>query len=429
MWPFSRKEKAPATDAQAGSPENPSTSLANPADWLMTVLGGGPTLAGPVVNEQSAMRSTTVFRCVSLISGLIASLPLMVYEKDKEGRKIADRNRVYPLLHDNPSDVMSGFNWRELIVVDVLLGGNHYSVIEYDGAARVTGFFPVPRNAVTVRKTDAGRLVYEIQLADGSETIDQDNMLHIAGLGFDGTVGLSMISSARQAVGLSLAMEESSSRMHSNGIRPSGVVQAEDGFGSDPVVALRRLRAQFEQAYSGLSNTGKTIYLDKGMKWTPMQITPADAETMEQRRFQVADICRIFGVPPHMVGETDKATSWGSGIEQMMLGFLMTTLQPLLARIENEFNRKLFKKDRSFYAEFNRDALLAMDATARGSFYATMIQNGGLTPNELRKFQNLPAMEGGDQLFINSACVPLTMAGQQPKAPGADPATASEKKP
>lgn len=421
MWPFSRKD-APDPTARIepqifnGSPENPSTSLSNPADWLISVMGGGPTLAGPVVNEQSAMRSTAVFSCVSLISGLLAWLPLYIYRRDATGRALAETHPLYPLLHDNPNDTMSGFIWRELIGVDLLLGGNHFSVIEYLGSGKVAGFYPVPRHAVTIYKNKKGRLRYRIQLEDGVEEIDQDDMLHVPGLGFDGIQGLSAISNARQAVGLGLAMEEAMARMHSNGVKPSGVVTAEDGFGADPVVALRRVKSQFEQAYAGLSNAGKTVFLDKGMKWSPMQISPADAETLAQRRFQIADIARAFGVPPFMIGETDKTTSWGSGLEQQTLGFLTFSLQRWLSRIEGELNRKLFASS-PFYVEFDREALLAMDASARGSYFASMIQNAGMKPNEVRRKLNLPDVDGGDQLFINSACVPLDKAGSNQTSP------------
>jgi HK97 family phage portal protein len=249
----------------------------------------------------------------------------------------------------------------------------------------------------------------------GVEYVDQDDMLHIPGLGFDGVRGLSVIANTRQAIGLSLAMEEGMARMHSNGVRPSGVVKAADGYGQDPVNALRRIKGQFEQAYAGLSNTAKTIFLDKGMEWTPMQINPVDAETLQQRRYQVADICRAFGVPPHLAGETDKSTSWGSGIEQQTLGFLTFGMQRWLTRIEAEFNRKLFAKT-LFYAEFERDALLAMDAKSRGEYLSQLIQNGVITPAHAAKLGNFPHRPEADKLFINSACVPLESAGaQQPK--------------
>jgi HK97 family phage portal protein len=160
--------------------------------------------------------------------------------------------------------------------------------------------------------------------------------------------------------------------------------------------------------------------LDAGMTWTAMQISPLDAQTLDNRRFQVADICRIFGVPPHLVGETDKSTSWGSGIEQMTIGFLLFTLEQWLTAIENELNIKLFEGT-PFYAEFNRDALTAMDAKTQAELLASGIQNGWMKPNEARKLKNLPAEPGGDRLYVNSTLVPLEMAGAQKQPEPAAP--------
>jgi len=151
-----------------------------------------------------------------------------------------------------------------------------------------------------------------------------------------------------------------------------------------------------------------------------MQITSEDAQTLESRGFQVSDICRIFGVPPHMIGETDKTTSWGTGIEQQTIGFLKFSLDKDLSRIEGELNRKLFKGP--YYCEFNRDALNALDAKTQAELFASAVQNAGMTPNEIRRKRNLPDAEGGDQLFIQSATIPITKAGQSIAASPQSPA-------
>lgn len=388
------------------SPEDPSTDLANPADWLMTVLGGGPTLAGPVVDQESAMRSSAVYACVSLIAGTIGSMPLHVYRDTKNGRELAEDHGLSQAFDRSPNDVMSGFVWRELMGVDILLGGNHFSVVEYRGNGSIAGFYPIPRNAVTISKDARGRLRYRIYLSDGLEEIDQDDMIHVPGLSFDGVHGLSVIANLRQSIGLSLAMEENLAWMHSNGARPSGVVTAEEGYGKDPVASLQRIRSQFDQAYAGLSNVGRTLFLDRGMKWTPMQINPVDSETINNRRFQVADICRAFGVPPYMVGEADGAAFAGGGVEQLMLGFRTFTLQKFLPRIESELNRKLFKGS-DCYVEFDRDALFVADPTSRSQYYTKLIENAVVTPAYAARALNLPHHAAADRLFMTTACVPL----------------------
>lgn len=411
MWPFRRFP--PAEQARldptiiAASPENPSTSLADPATWLADVFGGGPTYAGPSVNETSAMRSSTVFRCVSLKAGLIASLPLVVYERTPHGRKEAVKHRLYPLLADEPSDLMSSFIWKELIAASLMLNGNHYSIIETDNAARTTGLLPVMPQQVTVARV-AGRNRYTVRFVDGQEILDQDEVVHIPGVGFDGIRGISPIAWAgRQPIGVGLAIEETVGRTYANGMMASGAIELPTGLSAD---ALKRLKAEVQAMHSGVGNAGRVLFLDQGGKWNPLTISPQDMQTMESRRFQVVDICRLFGIPPHMVGETDKTTSWGTGIEQQTIGFLLFSIDPDLCRIEAELNRKLLRHP--YYCQFDRDALRAMDAKAMAEIFASGVQNARYTPNEVRRQTNLPDMPGGDQLFIQGATVPISQAGR-----------------
>jgi HK97 family phage portal protein len=173
-----------------------------------------------------------------------------------------------------------------------------------------------------------------------------------------------------------------------------------------------------------LRNVGKAIFADKESTWTPISLTARDAQTLESRRFQVSDICRLFGVPPHLAMETDKQTSWGTGVEQQTLSFLRFSIDPWLKAIEDELKRKLFSRTK-FYAEFDRDALLAMDSEAARELFASAIQNGWMKPSEVRRLKNLPPEAGADQLFINSTMQPLKLAGQKPAEPAA-PAPAPE---
>lgn len=412
-WPFSAPSRAeriePSFTPRASSPENPSTSLSDPASWLSNLFGGGSTYAGPAVNETSAMRSSTVFRCVSLKSGLIASLPLVVYERTANGRKEAVKHRLYPLLADEPSDLMSSFIWKELIAANLMLAGNHYSVIEQDNAARTTGLLPVMPQQVTVARV-SGRNRYTFRFTDGQEILDQDEVIHVPGVGFDGIRGLSPIAWAgRQPVGLGLAIEETVGRTYSNGMLSSGAIELPAGLSPE---ALKRLKAEVAAMHAGVGNAGRVLYLDQGGKWNPLTISPQDMQTLATRSFQVVDICRLFGVPPHMVGETDKTTSWGAGIEQQVIGFLLFSIDPDLCRIEAELNRKLLKHP--YYCQFDRDALRAMDSKTMAEIFASGVQNARYTPNEVRRQTNLPDMPGGDQLFIQGATVPISQAGKKP---------------
>ncbi len=235
MWPFKPKETVARQEPsfQNASPENPSTNLSDPASWLTDLSGGGPTYAGPAVSERSAIRSTTVFRCVSLIGGLVASLPLSVYERGKDGRRTATEQRLYPILHDAPNDLMGSFTWRELIIGDLLLGGNHYSVIERDNANRIVGIMPMLRQTVTPYRKD-GLTRYLVQVEGGQLDLDQGEVVHVPGFGYDGLRGLSPIGVVgRQSIGLDLAFAEYIGRMHANGAKPSGILEVPPGISAD----------------------------------------------------------------------------------------------------------------------------------------------------------------------------------------------------
>lgn len=387
------------------SPENPSTTLSNPASWLLESFGIS-TDAGINVNERTAMRASAVYSCVTLLAKLIASLPLKVYRRKVNGDSIEVPDTIpYYLLHDEPNPAMTSSVWREYLMANILLGGNAYVAIGRDQANRVVDLFPVPWRAVTPLREKSGRNSYQVDLGDGTkESFDQSDMLHIPGLGFDGLKGMSVISyGARQAVGLALATEAHGSHLFGNGARLGVVLKHPKTLSGD---AQTRLKQQFQQQHAGLSNAFKTMVLEEGLDVSNITMTSEDAQFLDTRRFQVEDIARFFGVPPHMIGHTDKQTSWGTGVEQQFLGFLITTLTFWITRFEQEFNRKLFPRS-PFYAEFKHQGLMRGDSKARADYYASGHQNGWLTINEIRKFEGLPPMPGGDTLFVQTNLAPM----------------------
>lgn len=416
-WPFSRQtstadRKEPSFEASLENPNQPIT-----ADELAFLTGGAPTLAGPNVSETTSIRSVDVFRCVSIISGMIASLRLNVYRTTADRRELATTHRYYPLFRMQPNQYISAFNWKELMLVNVLLAGNHYSRIEYDNAGRVVGFVPLPTNT-KARRRDDGKLIYECQTKNGVEYFPPEDIIHIPGLGFDGVSGVSVISAVgRQTIGTALAMEEYTAKLHANGVRPSGIGRVKEGISP---AAFARMKAQFENHYSGTPNAGTTLWVDAGTEWQPMQLSPADAQTLEARRFSTAQICNIFGVPAVLLNENANMTAWGSGIEQIMLGFLMTGINPWLERIENELNRKLFLGT-PFDVEFDREGLIVLDSKSKADLFQKLINSAILTPNEGRRKLNLPDMDAGDRLYIQGATVPLEMAGAHLQSPQETP--------
>lgn len=399
---------------------------------------GGQTFGEPV-SEYTAMAVSAVYRCVSLLSGLIAGLPLRVYRDDpKLGRQIVEpdqRDSVHgasmPYLArllgqaPYPGRPLTSFAWRELWGVNTYLWGNHYSVKRYNGAGRLLGFEAAYPWAVEVRRNIVtGRNIYIVTWLDGTrETLDQDDVIHIMGPGFDGIRAPSRIQSfARNSVALSALLQEQTGRVHENAAKPTGAVTVSSNIKPE---GFRRMQAFFNEQYSGRANAGKVLFLDADQKYTQMQMSPEDLATLETQRFTISDICRFYGVPPHLVGEAAGTSAWGSGIEQLTIGFLKYTLDADLQRIEHELNYKLLDGT-PYYCWFDRDALAAMDAKTMAEILSIKINSGQMTPGEARRKSFLPAKPGDDQLFVNSTLRPIDApyvpAAPKPADPPKEPA-------
>lgn len=379
---------------------------------LYELLAGMPSASGVSVNEASAMRVTAVYACVRLIAGAIASLPLSVYQRQDEGRRRV-RNDLWWLLNEQPCPSVSAAVFWEYLVAQMLLTGDALAEIERGRGGSIRQLIPLDSRAVAVRQIN-NRLRYEF-CRDGIWLgRDQDDILHIPGFGFDGTRGMSVIRhAAREAIGLAMAAESFSSRFFASGAHPDVALKVPGKMTQEQIDNLRRIWAN---KYGGAHNSSLPIVLTEGTDLKEVTLSAQDSQLIEARRFQVADIARAFGVPPHMIGETDKSTSWGSGIEQQGIGFVQYTLAPHLNRIEQEINRKCFRTERLF-VEFNVEGLLRGDSKARADYYTRALggtQNPAwMTPNEVRRLENLPPLAGGDQLaqpkdFSNAPATPET---------------------
>jgi HK97 family phage portal protein len=419
-WPWNTPRPARIEPTIAVPRDDASTAggtLLNPDPWTFGLDGGQQF--GPAITERTAMTVSTVFRCVTLLSGLHASVPLKIYRDDpKLGQVEAPDHKLYRLFSRTPfpGRALTSHAWREGWGIGVYLWGNHYSVIRYDNAARVIGFEPAPSWAVQVWRNAAGRNQYKITWPGGAqEVVDQDDILHFAGPGFDGLCGVSRIQAfARTSIAVAKTLEEQTGYVHENAARPSGMLTITPGTKPE---GIRRMQASFNERYVGRSNAGRTIFVDKDQVYTPFQISPEDLNTIEARKYSGEDICRFFSVPPVMAGVTGDATNWGSGIEQLMLGFLRFTMDGEFQRIESEINAKLFATS-DHYAAYDRDALLAMDALASAQVAATEINSAVLTPNEARKKKKRPSLGAlGDNALVNSTMVTLERAVNPPAPP------------
>ena len=378
----------------------------------------GSSLAGKSVNERSAMQMTAVYSCVRILAEAIAGLPLHLYRrKDDGGKEKAIDHPLYMLLHDEPNPEMSSFVFRETLMTHLLLWGNAYAQIIRNGKGEVLALYPLMPNRMTVDRDDKGQLYYEYQRSNedaptmkGTKVIlKPTDVLHIPGLGFDGLVGYSPIAMAKNAIGLAIATEEYGSKFFANGAAPSGVLE-HPGVIKDP----NKVREAWQSQFGGSQNSGKIAVLEEGMRYTPISISPEQAQFLETRKYQLNEIARIFRVPPHMVGDLEKSSF--SNIEQQSLEFVAYTLDPWVIRWEQSLARTLFtaEEKQQYFIKFSVDGLLRGDYASRMSGYATARQNSWMSANDIRELENLdriPAEDGGDLYLINGAMLPLSDAG------------------
>lgn len=378
----------------------------------------GGSSAGKNVNERSAMQMTAVYSCVRILAEAIAGLPLHLYRyKEDGGKERAIDNNLYHLLHDEPNKEMSSFIFRETLMTHLLLWGNAYAQIIRNGKGEVVALYPLMPNKMQVDRDENGELYYiYTRSSDEAKTMEgvtvyltPRDVLHIPGLGFDGLVGYSPIAMAKNAIGLAIATEEYGAKFFANGAAPSGVLE-HPGTIKDP----SRLRENWNSTFGGSANSGKVAVLEEGMKYTPISISPEQAQFLETRKFQIDEIARIFRVPPHMVGDLEKSSF--SNIEQQSLEFVKYTLDPWVIRWEQSLSRALLNEDekRKYFFKFNLEGLLRGDYESRMSGYAVARQNGWMSANDIRELENMdkiPAEEGGDLYLINGNMLPLNKAG------------------
>ena len=396
--------------------KNPLSFLFRSRDTPKNAVSAAPTFffgsswSGKSVNPQSSIQVSAVYACVRVIAETIASLPLSIYEETETGSRKATDHPLYRILHDEPNEEMTSFIMRETMLTHLLLWGNSYSQIIRTGKNSIVSLYPLLPDHMDVDRNTAGKLVYTYTTKDGEQVkLDPAEVLHVPGLGFDGSVGYSPIALERNAIGLGIAAEEYGSRFFQNGARPSGILTHPNTI-KDP----GRLRASWNAAYGGSSNGSKVAILEENMHFTPISMPNNEAQFLETRKFQVEEICRIFRVPPHLIGNLDRSTF--SNIEHQSIDFAVHTIRPWLVRIEQAMNKALFTDSEKghFYVQFNIDGLMRGDYKSRMEGYAIGRQNGWMSANDIRALENMnpiPVDEGGNDYLINGNMIPIQLAG------------------
>lgn len=350
----------------------------------------------------AALQISAVFACVEILAQTISTLPLYVY-RDKGGVRVPDKmSRLWLLLHESPNRWMTPSEFLSAMVVNRMLRGNAYALIERDSAGEPIALVPLSPDQMEVSVVEGGEVYVYYQ--DGDITaLAPENVIHWKGLG-NGFLGLSKLDFMRATTNEAIRAQDNANSLYGKGSKPTGVLQTDSKLSAEQVAALMtRFRTSMTSSGGGL------IIADRGLKYSQMSLSPADAQLLETRRFTIEEICRWFGVPGVLVGTTGQ-TTWGSGIEQIVSGFHKFTIGPLCKQLEQVLERRL-KNYEPITIEFKMDGLLRTDPASRAAFYSTMSQNGAMTRNEIRRLENLPPVEGGDELTAQSNLVPLRKLG------------------
>lgn len=398
----------------SASPTGPLSLLRWMFGW--SHVGGKLSTTSPRRDESSrdcgpdaAMQIATVWACIRLIAETISTLPMLVYRTQADGGRSVDRDHpLYELLHDSPHFDFTAVEFWEGVATSLCVAGNAYAEKMYlsprsatNPFPRIVALQPLHADTVEVFRTSRGARRYRIHGKTTREIAEED-MFHVRGFGNGGDEGLSPISYARHTLHSVRLANNASAKLYSGNMRHQGVLKMAQVMNAEQ-------RTQARDAILTPILEGGSGILESGMEWQSLTMSAQDAQMLETMSFQIEEICRWFRVPPFMVGHTQKSTSWGTGLEQQNIGFLIYSLRPYLSRIEQSIRRSLINPaDRkSITAEFKVEGLLRADSAARMTTYATGVQNGIYSRNEVRSWENLPPIEGGDDLTVQSQNVPL----------------------
>lgn len=396
-------------------------------DGFWAAHAGVENYADEVVTNHGAMQLSAFWAATRLISQTIATLPINVYQRDAHGDKQAISDHpLYALLHDSPNADQTAVEFWEGRILGLCTAGNGYAEKQTAPSGRLISLERMPADTAVSRK-ESGELQYRFFDRGKEETLPEEKVFHIRGFG-DGDLGMSPVSYARNTLGISKATERQTGQVFSKGMRGKGffVMPA----GQKPLTPEQRVDAKrtLVDANAG-PNAPWAGILEGGVDFKAVAMSARDAELIMSRRFNIEDVCRWLGVPPILIGHASEGqTMWGSGVEQIMLGWLTLGLRPYLTRIEQRVKKDLLTPDdkrRGIFVEFAVEGILRADSKTRAELMSKMMQNAGLRPNEWRRKENLPPDPHpmADQLFINSTLIPLSMAGQPRALPKAAPLT------
>lgn len=390
-------------------------------DDLNGILLGGRTNSGATVNEDTAMRYAAVYTAVRIISEVFAMFPCNLMRKDANGGvEPAFDHPTHEVLYRIPNSWQTAFEFWRYVMVCLLLRGNFYGWINRDGNMRCREIVPIHPDRIKIEVDDDLTLIYKYTPKGGRERVmERGEIFHIRAVGSNHYVGSPPIQQARESIGIGMQAEVHAAKMFVNGAR-IGMVLKHPEIVSDEVA--ERIKESFEKAYAGIENSHKTVLLEEGVTVEKIGMTAEDAQFIEQRKFQRSEVLAIFGVPPHMAGDTEKTTSWGSGIEQQTIGFVTFVMMPHAVNVEQAIYRDVLtlKERKEYYAKFNSDAIIRGDLLSRYKAHQIGIDAGFLNRNEVRAMENRNPAPGLDK-FMDPTAAPKPKPGEdKPNDPATD---------
>jgi HK97 family phage portal protein len=355
--------------------------------------------SGVNVTVEKALQVTTVFDCLRVIAEGVAQVPLKVYRSiDERNKELAKDNAWYSILSTKPNEWQTSFEFRENLIFQAGLTGNFYAFKNLI-RSRPTSLIPFEPGTVEVTINEKRQIEYKATAANGEQRIiPASAMWHVRGPSWQTYIGMEATKYAREAIGLSINIETAQNQLHANGVQTSGFYSVDSPLDG---TQYNQLKSWIEKNIGG-ENRFKPFILDRGAKFQPVSMSGVDAQTIENRRFQIEEICRVFRVMPIMIGQADKASTYASA-EQMFLAHVVHTLMPWYTRLEQSIDANLLtqqERDAGYYSKFNANGLMRGAAKDRADFYWKMYQMKSLNPNEIRALEEYNSYDGGDEFYI-----------------------------
>jgi HK97 family phage portal protein len=374
-------------------------------------IGRADNPSGERVDCDDVLALSGAYACTRLIAGTYASLPVVVTSSSGSNEDIrvpAKQHPLYSLLAESPNKEDTSYDFFELGGASIELKGNMLALKDRTGD-RVTSLLPMPWSETAVRRLGDGSIEYEWR----GDRYSSDDVLHVRGFGGCALGGLSTIQVAAASFGLAKATHKAAAATFRNGIRSQLVLGAKRDLTEEQMADTRGM---VDERFTGAINSGRPLILNGGWEATALSINPEDAQLLESRGFSVEEVCRFFGVPPVLVGHSEKQSSWGTGIEQIVLGFLKFTMRPRFVRMEKALQKQLLTpadRAKRIKIEFTVEGLLRASSKERAEFYGSAIDKGWMTRNEVRRKENMPPVAGGDVPTVQMQQVPLGSSGPQ----------------